>query len=80
MIELLDGTQIVGTSDADVIARWKGLHWAAPEMTTDVFKQRILDWARTMYGCRLIGLNGTSLAEWFLDGLAAEGALTVIRK
>lgn len=80
MIEHLDGSQVVGTSDADALDRWRRLHWASPEMSAAEFKTKIASAARILYGCALIGIGPDTPDDQFLDALAAEGAIEVIRK
>ena len=79
-VQHLDGTQMTGTSDADVLDRWRRLHWASPEMDPGAFKDRIAGHARVIYGAGLIGIGAATDDGAFLDALAAEGVLTVSRK
>lgn len=80
MVQLRSGEQVVGTDDRDVLDRWRRLQWAAPSMDAATFKERILGYARVLYGAGLIGLDGETPDEQFLDALTAEGVLQVIRK
>lgn len=80
MIEHLNGTQIVGTSDEDVLERWRSLHWASPTMTPEDFKERVAGFARVLYRVGLIGVGAATSDEAFLDALAAEGVIHLVRK
>jgi len=49
-------------------------------MTPEDFRERVAGVARAVYSCGLIGVGAESDATTFLDALAAEGVITVIRK
>lgn len=78
-VEFLDGTRIVGADDADVVDRWWRLGWG-DDPDRDEFKTVRAQRARAFYGAGLIGIGADTPDRLFLDALAAEGCLTVIRK
>jgi hypothetical protein len=84
MIEFRDGQQIVGDDDAEAIDAWRRIHWIIENGVIggrDVFKGRILEHARAVYGGSALNLvTGESPDEAFLDALDEAGCLVVIRK
>lgn len=82
MIQMMDGTQIVGTDDEDVLRRWRSLGmWSVGrEMSRQAHQERVAAFARAIYGAVLIGIGRRTEPADFLDALAAEGIIQVIRK
>lgn len=81
-VEFLDGTRIEGVGDSDVVMRWCRLlsWWDAAAADPSVLKQHVAERARGFYGARLIGIDGATPDDQFLDALAAERCLTLMRK
>ena len=81
-IEFLDGTRIEGTSDRDVIDRWgRLLAWLDPRAIDAKYLKRVTsERARAFYGARLIGIGERTPDALFLEALAAERCLALMRK
>lgn len=84
LIEFRDGQHIAGADDVCAVDAWRRMHWLTPvedpAHDREMFKQRILEHARGIYGAELPDVSGlTPDAEW-LDALDAAGVITVIRK
>jgi len=81
MVQFLDGTQIVGASEEEVIDRWRGLgFWAVGRLPRGEFQARVAAYARVEYGAGLIGIGADTPPQQFLDALDAEGVVSIVRK
>lgn len=82
-IEFLDGTVVDAADDEDAIARWRRLaSWTDPtaEANPVDWMGRVLDRARVVYGCGLVGIQPNMPASRILDALAEEGVILLRRK
>jgi len=82
-VEFLDGTEISGMSDADVVERWRRVAaWTDPTALDDPagWVVKVLDRARVFYGADLDGLGGLTPPATLLDRLAASGVLILRRR
>lgn len=81
-IEFLDGTRIEGTDDRDVLVRWGRLLAWLDTRALDVpwLKETTVERARGFYAALLIGIGADTPDDMFLDALAAERCLIVMRK
>lgn len=78
-VEFHDGTRIEGTSDADVLERWARLQWTA-ECDTAELKRVVAERSRGFLGAVLIGIGADTPDNQFLDALAAEHVIYLMRK
>jgi hypothetical protein len=80
-VQFLDGTQLFGNSDDEIIERWMRVgFWAADEMGMPEFKTNVVGKAREVYCAALIGIGAHTPSDQYLNALAAEGIVQVIRK
>lgn len=83
-VQFLNGTQLFGNSDEEILERWLSIGmWAAndnPDYNVAYLKRRYVNWARVQYSAGLIGIGPDTPADQFLDACAAEGLLSVSRK
>jgi hypothetical protein len=81
-VEFLDGTQINGMSDEDVVSRWRRMAaWfdEGAEKHPARWQQRVVAHARAVYGAELPLIGPSTPAEALLDALAAERCLMLRR-